>query len=177
MKKAILLTSVLILAGISIFVVSSPAFSVEPVVLDGKRLIFPEKTIDPADISGLKFNLQLPDDKRFIKGKVYRAQFIYPRGFNPGPLKYLVFTKWTVERIEIFWWPVTISQTFFDCSASDKNSEFKCKIRGEGSKFNLFFLFRFENDKITILPEDGAMACLEPAGEIPAQFINEHKAD
>jgi hypothetical protein len=155
-------------------ILASSVLAAEAVVFDGKRLIFPEKTIEPADISGLKFDLQLPENKRFVEGKVYRAQFVYPRGFNLGPLRYLIFTKWTAKEIEIFWWPITISQPFLDCSMShDNDSEFKCLIRGEGRKFKLFLLFRLENGKITILPDDGAVAYLEPTGEIPVHFMKE----
>ena len=177
MRTSFLYFMVLILVGIGVMIVST-ASAAEFVTFDGKQLFFPKsERIEPEDISGLKFTLQLPDDKRFLEGKVYRAQPVYPRG-TPGPTRYVLFTKWTPKEIEIFWWPTNFTlknESFLDCSApAHNNNEFKCRgVRG--SKIKAGILFRFVKDKIRILIDDGADADLELAGEIPMQFINEHK--
>lgn len=180
MRKSFLYFMFLILVGIGVMIVST-ASAAELVTFNGKQLIFPEKTIEPADISGLKFDLRLPEDKRFVEGKVYRAQFVYPRSFNPGPVRYLVFTKWTAKEIEIFWWPTNPSlknQPFLDCTPN--NDELLCRVKGsDKEKFILADLkFRFNGkNKIRILINDGADAEPVVTGEIPMQFINAHKAD
>ena len=170
MKKALLFVMVLILVGIGIPI--STASAAELVTFDGKNLFFPKhESIEPADISGLKFDLKLPDDKSFVMGKVYRAQF---EGRFGGQLRYCVFTKWT-ERIEIFIWPPDLrfsgSKPFLDCTATN---DINCSLRGTMLGFRLRFGV---SSQMVLISDDGWEADLKLAGTIPAQFINDHKAD
>jgi hypothetical protein len=174
MKRLFLFVMVLILVGVGI--PASTASAAEAVTFDGKNLFFPKnESIEPADISGLKFDLKLPEDKSFVMGKVYRAQFVGAR-FAGGQLRYILFTKWTAERIEIFIWSPDLrypgSKPFLDCIATNDTN---CSLRD--TKWINFRLRFGSGSRMALISDDGWEADLKLAGTIPAQFINEHKAD
>ncbi len=174
MKRFILIVVVFVFIGIAIHIPS--VFAAGLVIFDGKSLFFPKnERIEPADISGLEFDLKLPEDKNFVVGNIYRAQFDNKTFSRTGQLRYCIFTKWTAERIEIFIWPPDFryrAKPFLDCNISNS-----CDLRGT-NWVNFRLIFR-GGHQMALVASDGWEANLEIVGTIPVQFINEHskKAD
>ena len=169
---------ILAAAGVLFALCVGATSAVEPVTFDGKNLIFPpESRLDPVDISSLKFDFSgIPDDKRFVIGKVYRAQFtrhpIWSRMGWIGSLKYVVFTKWNTKgNIEVFYWPDR--RRFLKCVSVDDG--YRCGARGrsdEEVRRTSWSLWTFKDQQISIYLTTTSRdtpweARLETVGEIP----------
>lgn len=174
-------------AGLSFFTaigLLSCLGSAPTVVFDGKTLYFPrESSLNPVDISSFKFDFKnISDDKKFVEGKIFRFELgrrgrhNRGRGSRRGTVQYAIFTKWSFEKIEVFYYPVTNSQgdegSFLDCVPDGSHSDaYSCIIRGSpsGNTYRMMFKFFLFNSghKIVLGTDDGAIAYLEVAGEFP----------
>lgn len=142
--------------------------------VDGKKLLIPKlsslSSEDTIDASSIKFDLKnIPNDKRFVEGKIFEFQF--SRGGRSGVVRWAIFTKWTEEKIEIFYsgrLPISGTEPFLDCVPNDgkyeySKDEYRCVIRGRtsGNTFKIIF----QDKKIDIKASDGFNAESKVSGE------------
>jgi hypothetical protein len=144
------------------------------VVFDGKKMLFPStEAIPPTDISEVHFDLKsVPDERKFLVGKVYRAQF-QQRGVPVDDgLSYTFLTQWKEHSIEMFYWPISTrvlkafpsAKPFLDCTPLSF-TEYKCTRRGVDSRMT--YEVTFAQEQISVAVSNGWEAELVAAGEIP----------
>ena len=151
---------------------------------DGKMLYFPrDPSLNPVDISGFKFDFKnIPDDKKFIVGKVFKFELGHRsrlgRGWRGrrGAVQYAIFTKWSPEKIEVFYYPVANAQaggeSFLDCVPDGRNRDaYACVIRGGTVRNTYRIMFKYylfnSGQKIVMGADDDAVAYSEVVGEFP----------
>jgi hypothetical protein len=164
----------LVVIGIGLFL-SVFTTAEAQVAFDGKNLVFPRGAcLSPVDVSSLKFDLEnVPPDKEFVKGKIFEFKFTtnrYKSMFLGN--RYAIFTKWTGNKIEMFFYPVSPKtpddKPFLDCTLGN-NGEYACAVRGctTGSNYRMVF----QELTIRITADDGNEAYSEAVGQIPVPAI------
>jgi hypothetical protein len=153
------------------------------IVFDGNKMLFPPKDVlPPADISEAKFDLSgVPDDRKFLVGKVYRAAF--GKGGIPieGAVNYFFLTQWAKEKIQLFYWPISLrslekyptARPLTDC-APVSATEYSCTLRGMPEGIRSKVIFR--DQKISVISTSATEADLIPVGEIPESIMVENAA-
>jgi hypothetical protein len=161
----------LVVIGIGLFFLSVFTTAEAQVAFDGKNLVFPRGAcMSPVNVSSFDFDLEnVPPDKKFVEGKVFGFIFtsVSPFGVTRvGPYRYAIFTKWTEDKIELFYPGISVDEKpFLDCATS-ANDEYACVIRGRKGGYT--YKIKFQQDqKISITTDGGADANSEVVGQIP----------
>ena len=134
---------------------------------DGKKMIlFPGAR--EVDLSGVIFDLAgVPDDFRFMVGKVYRGQFRYVG--KPSVIAHIFLTKWTKEGVEIVFnndKARANDYSVMSCPPAP-TPDFTCVNRWKGGKLPTAYRWLIEDGKPAIDASDGYSAEFEEVGMLP----------
>ncbi|MCX5809593.1 MAG: hypothetical protein NTX36_09525 [Proteobacteria bacterium] len=139
---------------------------------DGKKMIlFPGPR--EVDLSGVIFDLAgIPNDFRFMVGKVYRGQFRYAG--KQGALAHIFLTKWTKEGIEIAF--INDKARANDYSVIScppvPTSDFTCVERWKGGKLpSISYRWLTKDGKPAIDKSDGYSAEFEEVELLPSTML------